>query len=382
MGMGGDGTHTNNLMETQDLGRGNQKTETLINHNSLAESTDTSLQGEDIHQNQQPIDTKTTNCTTNHYLQAVEEVNNKEEHIEHSTMGWTYAGHGEWTPTEEEGRQTMGSRPDSEPEWIYRWRCNNDEDIKIHQEVIENGYPNRWGARRPVQTKWNLALFKELLEEYEDKEVTEWMTYGWPMGRLPTLRDPGISSSNHKGATEFPAALHQYIKKEKSKGAVMGPFTRIPFPSKIGIFPLSTRTKKESEERRVILDLSFPIGNAVNDGITKDMYLGFQAKLAFPKVDDFAFRIFTLGPKCMMFKVDLSRYFRQLSLDPGDYSLIGYIIEGDIYFDKVLPMGLRSAPYIAQRVANAIAYIHRHLQYFLLNYVDDFVGAELREHIW
>ena len=45
-------------------------------------------------------------------------------------------------------------------------------------------------------------------------------------------------------------------------------------------------------------------------------------------------------------------------------------------------MGLRSAPYIAQRVTNAIAYIHRQLQYFLLNYVDDFVGAELREHIW
>ena len=303
-------------METQDLGRGNQETETPIKYNSLAESTDSSLQGEDIRHNQQPIETKTTNCSTNHYLQAVEEENNKEEHTEHSTMGWTYAGHGEWTPTEEEVGQTIGSKPDSEPEWIYRWRCNNDEDIKIHQEVMKNGYPNRWGARRPVQTKWNLALFKELLEEYEDKEVTEWMTYGWPVVRLPTLRDPGICSSNHKGATEFPAALQQYIKKEKSKGAVMGPFTRIPFPSKIGISSLSTRPKKESEERRAILDLSFPIGNAVNDGITKDIYLGFQAKLTFPKVDDFAFRIFTLGPKCMMFKVDLSRYFRPRRLLP------------------------------------------------------------------
>ena len=83
-----------------------------------------------------------------------------------------------------------------------------------------------------------------------------------------------------------------------------------------------------------------------------------------------------------MFKVDLSRYFRQLPLDPGDYSLIGYIIEGKIYFDKVLPMGMRSAPYIAQRITNAIAYIHRRLEYFLLNYVDDFVGAEVEEKIW
>ena len=83
-----------------------------------------------------------------------------------------------------------------------------------------------------------------------------------------------------------------------------------------------------------------------------------------------------------MFKIDLSRYFRQLPLDPGDYSLIGYIVEGKIYFDKVLPMGMRSAPYIAQRITNAIAYIHRQLEFFLLHYVDDFVGAEHRDRIW
>ena len=47
----------------------------------------------------------------------------------------------------------------------------------------------------------------------------------------------------------------------------------------------------------------------------------------------------------MIFKIDLSRYFRQLPLDLGDYSLIGYIVNGKIYFDKVLPMGMRSAPY-------------------------------------
>ena len=83
-----------------------------------------------------------------------------------------------------------------------------------------------------------------------------------------------------------------------------------------------------------------------------------------------------------MFKIDLSRYFRQIPLDPGDYSLIGYVIDGKIYFDKVLPMGMRSVPYIAQRITDAIAYIHRQLEYFVLNYVDDFVRAELRDRAW
>ena len=110
--------------------------------------------------------------------------------------------------------------------------------------------------------------------------------------------------------------------------------------------------------------------------------MGLQAKLTFPKTDAFACRIYQLGRGCYIFKIDLSRYFRQILLDPGDYALIGYIIQGEIYFEKVLPMGMRSAPYIAQRITNAIAYIHRCLEYFLLNYVDDFVGAENKDKAW
>ena len=248
--------------------------------------------------------------------------------------------------------------------------------------MLEEGYPNIWGARRPIKTKWNLQRFRELLQGYEDEEVIEWMMYRWPTGHLPTLPGPAMSNTNHKGATDYPEALNKYILKEQSHGAVMGPFHRIPFQGKTGVSPLSTRPKKESDDRRVILDLSFPVGSLVNDGIIKDNYMGFTAKLTFPKVDDFAFQIYTLGRGCMMFKVDLSRYFRQLPLDPGDYSLLGYIVNGEIYFNKVLPMGMRSAPYIAQRVTNAIAYIHRQLEYFLLNYVDDFVGAETKNRIW
>ena len=295
---------------------------------------------------------------------------------------WTYIGNGEWAPPEELSLKQTHNNVEQEPLWIYKWRCSTDKDIQLHQQVNSKGYPNRWGVRIPVQTKWNLEKLGQLLTDYEDKEVVEWMRYGWPTGRLPTLPDPSITNKNHTGASEHPEALRKYIQKEQAQGAVMGPFERIPFQGKIGISPLSTRPKKDSDDRRIILDLSFPIGNSINDGMIKDNYLGFSAKLTFPKVDDFALRIYSLGKGCMMFKVDLSRYFRQLPLDPGDYSLIGYIIEGKIYFDKVLPMGMRTAPYIAQRVTNAISHIHRKLHYFLLNYVDDFVGAELEEIIW
>ena len=289
-------------------------------------------------------------------------------------------GHGEWAPPpEEQPSNTPEMELVKEDKWIYTWRCSNDEDIQLHHQVLTQGYPNRWWAQIPVRSKWNLDKFEELLQDYDDKEVVEWMWYGWPTGRLPTLPEPHISN---KGATDHPSALQNYIAKEASHQAVMGPFLKTPFQSKIGISPLSSRPKKDSMEWRIILDLSYPPGGSINDGMIKDNYMGFPAKLTFPRVDDFAHRIYMLGKNCMMFKIDLSRYFRQLPLDPGDYSLIGYVINGKIYFDKVLPMGMRSAPYIAQRVSNAIAHIHRQLGYFLLNYVDDFVSAELRAQIW
>ena len=56
---------------------------------------------------------------------------------------WMYTGHGEWTPPEEPTPITRGETPPKESEWIYKWRCSTDEDISLHQRVLEGGYPNR-----------------------------------------------------------------------------------------------------------------------------------------------------------------------------------------------------------------------------------------------
>ena len=255
-------------------------------------------------------------------------------------------------------------------------------DIKLCRLVRENGYPNRWGAKIPIKTNWNITLFESLLEGYHDKEIIEWMKFGWPVRRLPTLQSPSLTFKNHKSASDYPQALTKYIEKESRYGALIGPLEAIPFTEHVGISPLSTTPKKDSEERRIIIDLSYPPGQSVNDGIIKDNYLGFRAELKFPKTDQYAHRIYTLGRGALMFKIDLHRYFRQLNLDPGDYSLIGYIVQGKLYFDKMVPMGVRSGPYIAQRVSTAIAWIVKQVEYFLLNYVDDFVGAEEDTKAW
>ena len=132
----------------------------------------------------------------------------------------------------------------------------------------------------------------------------------------------------------------------------------------------------------MILDLSFPEGSSVNDGISKEFYCGQPIKLTYPTIDDMARHVFELGPSCLLYKIDLSRFFRQIPLCPLDWSLMGMRWGGLLYFDKFFPMGLRSAAYCCQRVTNAIAYIHHSQGYWSINSLDDFGSAELQSTAW
>ena len=128
---------------------------------------------------------------------------------------------------------------------------------------------------------------------------------------------------------------------------------------------------KDSDRRHVILDLSFPFGESVNEGIPKEEYCGDPITLKYPTIDTLAARI-----------ADLHRYFRQIPLCLREYSLIDFCWRNLLYFDKVMPMGLRSAAYVCQRVTSAITFIHASLGFWAINYLDDFGSAEHRNKAW
>ena len=138
-------------------------------------------------------------------------------------------------------------------------------------------------------------------------------------------------------------------------------------------------SKRDSVERRVILDLSFPAGSAINDGISKSSYLDSEVNLILPKVDDLVELIKVKGKGCLLFKRDLKRAYRQIPVDPGDVPLLGYIFENQVFFDKYLSMDLRSVAHIYQRVTNAVSYMCWMLKIAVLNYLDDFPGADTPE---
>ena len=222
------------------------------------------------------------------------------------------------------------------------------EDLLLAHKVINSKQPNKFGCRIPVKTHVNLYKFKELLQGYHDLEVIDWLTFGFSVSRHLNQHDLTPANINHTGANQFPQAIKQYLFNEIRLNAMLGPFTLPPFLSRIGISPLNTRPKRNSDKRCVILDLSFPHGNSVNDGIQKDWYCGEQIKLKYPTIDDMARRVFEVGTTCLLFKCDLARFFRQIPLCPLDWSLTGMHWENMLFFDKVFPMGLCRAAYCCQ----------------------------------
>lgn len=250
--------------------------------------------------------------------------------------------------------------------------------IITHNQLSELPGYNFNELRIPVYSKFNLQFLRLQLEKYQDKEVCEFLQFGFPLSCDRTVVELSTSKKvrNHAGARNYAKDIEKYIKKEIHYGAILGPFKSNPFSDQIVISPLNSVPKSNTEERRVILDLSFPGGMSVNDGINKHYYLEQPIDLHYPRIDDFVEIIKQKGIGCKIFKRDLKRAYRQIPIDPKDYNLVGFSWKGHYFVDRVLSMGCSSSAFICQRVTNAVRTIAENHGVACVNYLDDFAGAE------
>ena len=247
--------------------------------------------------------------------------------------------------------------------------------INANKQVRASGKYNKDGCKIRVNSKFNVQFWDNNLADYYDKDITQFINYGWPInhdGREPCLE----KCQNHKGATDFPDQMDTCINKEVTEGASIGPLQPDCFEVPIVHSPLNSRSKRDSTERRLILDLSYPRDRGVNQGIDKDTYLGEPARVYLPNVDTLVNHIKDKGQGCALYKRDLRRAYRQIHVDPGDIHLLGFKWKGHSYVDVTLPMGLRSAAYICQRITNAVRFMCEQRGLTVTNYLDDFAGCE------
>ena len=123
------------------------------------------------------------------------------------------------------------------------------------------------------------------------------------------------------------------------------------------------------------MDLSYPHGDSVNDFICKDEfsveYSGFDAATELVR---------TMGPNCLMLKIDIMHAFRVLPIKPAQWILMGSQWMGYYFIDFRLPFGLRSSPGIFTRFADAVCWILQYIYQLPLtiHYSDDYFFVALR----
>ena len=195
--------------------------------------------------------------------------------------------------------------------------------------------------------------------------------YGFPLD-FDRNSKLGKHEKNHTSARAFPQDIDAYLKEEISHGAIFGPFKHPPFNDfHTSLFMM--RPKPGAPHRRVIIVLSFPHGQAVNSNISKSQYLGTEFVLTLPSIDIITNKVKQFGKGSLLYKIDISRAFRHVKIDPRNYFLLG-LKHQDYYLDTCLPFGYRNGSEIIQNLSDAIRFIMKSQGYDVINYIDDVIG--------
>jgi hypothetical protein len=247
--------------------------------------------------------------------------------------------------------------------------------LEVYSKVKATGLPNYIKARVQLPTNFNFDAWERHTRDYADKQVVDFLKFGFPTSYYGPVPDP--TADNHASALQHPRQVDKYTTTETAAGAMLGPFKEPPFVPWCQTNPLMSRPKKDSSDRRIIMDLSWPKppGHSVNGGTSKELYLGVPYKLQLPHVDDFVKRIVQQGRGSLMYSTDVARAFRQIPEDPACYPLTCCKTSQGYFIDLSLPFGLRWAAACCQRVTDVVSHILNRNNHCVLNYIDDFAGV-------
>lgn len=225
-------------------------------------------------------------------------------------------------------------------------------------------------------TPVNIPLLHELLKCHPNQEfvsklctgLSSGFRVGYTGGRF-TRTAPNLPS-----AKQHPHVIEENLLEEVQLGRLAGPFESPPFKN-FQVHPLGLVPKKNSHKWRTIFHLSYPkrSSQSLNANIPIQEYT-----LQYIRVDDAIALILQHGPGCFMTKTDIQSAFRIIPIHPEDWELLGMNWKGLYYFDKTLPFGLRSAPFLFNQLSEALEWLIRnHLQVpSVIHILDDFFIAQ------
>ena len=226
--------------------------------------------------------------------------------------------------------------------------------IKAHKLISETGLSDLLRFRIPIESGLNIDKWMSYLCNYWDPQLCDPLQYGFPIyfnGFCPLIS----SEVNHSLIINYSEHVQEYIQEELQFQAILGPFREKPI--QLHVSPLMIRDKQNSSSKRTIMDPSWPHWASVNDGVRKDVCLETTYELHYPSIDLITNSSQKLGTSAQIYKIDISRAFIWIKVDPADIDLLGIIFDHQYYIDRSIQFGFHHGSLIFHRCTDAIHYI-------------------------
>ena len=105
--------------------------------------------------------------------------------------------------------------------------------------------------------------------------------------------------------------------------------------------------------------------------MSDNSYVGLDFILTLPNTDQVVRAITKFGRDSFIGKIDISRAFKHVPMDPKDTNLLGLHWKGSYFLEKHLCFGFKQGSQLFQRISDSVRNIMAKEGYYVLSYIDD-----------
>ncbi len=230
-------------------------------------------------------------------------------------------------------------------------------------------------SKNYLSTPVNISHLAIELSHHPDKEFCNYLLSGLSHGFNPgiecTLSQKFICN-NLQSAHAEPDVVNNLIAKEVKSGFMIGPFDKPPFEV-FRVSPIGIATRKFSDKKRLIIDLSSPHNSTVPS--INSLILLDEFSLRYHDIEQAIELIKIAGRGAWLAKLDITSAFKVMPIHPDAWHLFGIRWLGKYYFAVCLTFGCKSSPKIFDMLSEAVCWIlsNNYAIPHLIHLLDDFL---------
>lgn len=223
-----------------------------------------------------------------------------------------------------------------------------------------------------IETPVKLDWWKSALARHPDQTFAKYILDGLEQGfRIGFKYDKAVLKKVSRNMPcPNPEVVDDYLAEELKLNRIIRLSAEESTGARVHCSPIGIIPKRNKPGKwRLIVDLSSPEGASTNDGVDKE-----ACSLSYTSVDYIAARVASMGQGTELAKMDIRQAYRMIPVHPCDRHLLGMRWREEVFVDKTLPFGLRSAPIIFTAVADALQWaMEERGVTFAEHYIDDFI---------